>query len=113
MPLFTPGDIRINRQGRPKLDREVREYIDTHLDRAMRRLWRLTSHNDPYIALGALNLFLKKGLPDLKAIEPAKAPKALALPDGITIEHVTEMAKMRRRLEAQVEAVDVDEPESH
>ncbi len=108
---FATGDVRINRSGRPKLDREVRQYIDDHLPKAMRRLWRLCCHSDPYVALGALTLFLKKGMPDLKPAEkqrsaPGDAPEAAAPSADV----VTQLASLHKKLVKQVEALDRAEP---
>lgn len=108
---FTAGDVRINRGGRPKLDREVREYIDSHLPRAMRRLWRLCCHSDPYVALGALTLFLKKGIPDLKPAEKLSGA-ATDSADASTpsADVVTQLASLHKKLAKQVEALDGAEP---
>lgn len=99
-----------NAKGRPKLDRTVRKYLDTKMPFAVRKVWALCSNPDAQIALAALNLFLRKCLPDLKPVERrALEAETSPLPEGATMDDVRELAKLRKRLEAQV----ADEPEPH
>lgn len=65
---FKPGQSG-NPKGRPPFDRKVRDYLDGHTRKALVRLWRLTASAKEEVALGALTVFLRKCLPDLKQID--------------------------------------------
>lgn len=75
------------------MDPKVREYLDAKTLPAVKRLWRLCKNTDPYVALGALKVFLAKRLPDVKAgIEDGEAATA---EEAISIAEARAMANLK------------------
>ena len=108
---FKPGaDERRNKGGRPKLDRNARGYLDAKTKPALRKLWKLTDNADPGIALTALVAFLRKCIPDLKAVAHQGTVSTAPALGNLTPEDLTELAKMRRELEAKVAAATDADP---
>ncbi len=104
---FKPGpdSRRYSAVGRPRFDSIVRGWLDEKTQPALEKLWAMTDHEDPFIALPALVAFLKKCIPDLKPAEQAKAKAAVSEAGDVTVAAAERLANLHKKLEAQVEAL--------